>query len=117
MERRQKSWGEEIVYIDEPEYAMKVLKIKKLHHTSMHYHPTKKETFYVLEGEIKVMLKTSCCGSFCPVVKNGTYTIKPGTKHSIYAVMDSIIIEVSTQPKDDSIHIENQKGEDIAKTN
>jgi mannose-6-phosphate isomerase-like protein (cupin superfamily) len=117
LDIRKKSWGEEIVYIDEPEYAMKILKIKTLHHTSMHYHPTKKETFYVLEGEIKVLLQTGCCGSFCPVMKDGIYTVLPGTKHSIYAVMDATIIEVSTQPKDDSIRIENQQGEEIAKTN
>lgn len=107
MDKRIKPWGEEIVYIDEPEYAMKVLKIKKGHHSSMHYHPTKKETFYVLEGEIKVLLTSGCCGSFCPVLKDGTYTIKPGTNHSIYALVDSILIEVSTQPKDDSVRIDN----------
>jgi mannose-6-phosphate isomerase-like protein (cupin superfamily) len=117
LERRPKQWGEEIVCIDEPEYAMKILKIKKLHHTSMHYHPTKKETFYVLEGELKVHLQTGCCGSFCPVMKDQTYTILPGTKHSIHAVMDAIIIEVSTQPKDDSIRIESQQGEEIATKN
>lgn len=116
METRQKEWGQEIVCIDEPEYAMKILKIKALHHTSMHYHPVKKETFYVLEGEVKVLLQTGCCGSFCLVKKDQTYTINPSIKHSIYAGIDSTIIEVSTQPKDDSIRIENQ-GEEIAKKN
>lgn len=106
---RDKPWGQEIVCIDEPEYAMKILKIKKLHHTSMHYHPTKKETFYVLEGTIHVRLQTGCCGSFCVVMKDGTYTINPGMKHSIHAVQDAVVIEVSTQPKDEKIQIQEAK--------
>lgn len=117
MEIRVKNWGEEIVCIDDPQYAMKILKIKKGCHTSMHYHPTKKETFYVQEGQINVLLQSGCCGSFCPVMKDNIYTVYPGTKHSILAIMDTVIIEVSTQPKDDSIRIENQQGEEVAKTN
>jgi mannose-6-phosphate isomerase-like protein (cupin superfamily) len=117
LEIRQKLWGEEVVVIDEPEYAMKILKIKKLKHTSMHYHPTKKETFYVLEGQVTVRLASGCCGSFCNLMKDQTYTIHPNVKHSIHAVLDSVLIEVSTQPKDDSIRIENQLGEEVAGKN
>lgn len=101
MDKRSKVWGEEIVYIDEPEYVMKMLKIKKGMHTSLHYHPVKKETMYVLKGSVIFRV-----GSVVYLKgKQGTITIRPGTKHQIRGRTDCIIIEVSTQPKDDSVRM------------
>lgn len=107
MEIRQKEWGEEIVYIDEKEYAMKMLKIKKLKSTSLHYHPRKKETLYILKGKINIEIKKSkgCCSKFHRLSKQDTVTLSPRIIHRIIGIEDSIIIEVSTQPKDDTVRV------------
>ena len=52
----EKEWGYEIwLANDEKEdYCGKILFIKEGHHSSMHYHLDKHETFYVLEGVLRV---------------------------------------------------------------
>ena len=54
--RVEKSWGYEswLANSEKEDYCGKVLFIKKGHHTSMHYHVDKHETFYVLEGVLRV---------------------------------------------------------------
>lgn len=105
MDVRKKVWGEEIVYIDEKEYVMKMLKIKKGFGTSLHYHPTKKETLYFLKGEANIQIKQNGCSKHKRFKKGEIITISPGIKHRISGITDVIIIEVSTQPKDDSVRI------------
>jgi len=102
MEVRQKPWGQEIVFLDEPEYAMKFLKMNANKSTSMHYHTRKKESMFVLEGEINIQVQVDGCVRHYRFGKEGIMTISPGLKHKINALTDAIIIEVSTQPKDDT---------------
>lgn len=105
MENIPKPWGEEIVHIDEPEYVMKELRIKKGMHTSLHYHNQKKETLYILKGVAKV--EASIRSGF--LNPGDTITISAGKPHRITAYKgDLVIIEVSTQPKNDSVRIGNQ---------
>jgi len=102
LELVKKSWGEEIVHIDEPEYVMKELRLNAGMHTSLHYHNRKKETLYILKGVAKI---ESSQGS--RFLNHGEImTIEPSTVHRITAHKGNlVIIEVSTQPKDDSIRI------------
>ena len=102
MKKIPKPWGEEIVHIDEPEYVMKELRIKSGMHTSLHYHTQKKETLYISQGVAKV--ESSSGGCF--LNKGEIITIPIGAVHRITAYKgDLVIIEVSTQPKDDSVRI------------
>jgi len=52
----EKRWGHEIWLANnmDEDYCGKILFIKKGHSTSMHYHIDKHETFYVLEGVLRV---------------------------------------------------------------
>ena len=105
MEQITKPWGEEIVHIDEKEYVLKELRIKKGMHTSMHYHNQKKETLYILKGVAKV--EASVGSGF--LNQGDTITIPAGKVHRITAYKeDLVIIEVSTQPKNDSVRVGNQ---------
>lgn len=119
MDTRRKKWGIEIVYIDEPEYVMKMLKIKKGYSTSKHYHPKKKETLFILEGIANIEVwKTERKGKGCTYhirlehrlseadKKRQIVTINPRQTHRIVGATDCTIIEVSTQPKDDSVRVE-----------
>lgn len=51
-----KDWGYELWLANNEaeDYCGKILFIKKGHSTSMHYHIDKHETFYVLEGTLRV---------------------------------------------------------------
>lgn len=100
-----KVWGTEELIINEPEYVLKRLTIKKGCHSSIHVHKTKKETFFVVQGYLKLVkfvdrqgLKI-ICNSYVP--KGKTLTLEPETIHRLYSFSDHedlVLYEVSTQP-------------------
>jgi len=99
----EKPWGKEIWIADEPEYGGKIIEIKKGYSTSVHYHKEKKETIYVDKGVLKVR-----SGSHEFLVREGEgITIEPNTVHQLIAVEDVRLIEVSTQPLDERVRIED----------
>ncbi len=99
----EKPWGREIWIADEPEYGGKILEIKKGYSTSVHYHRKKKETIYVDKGTLKVR-----SGNKEFVLKEGeAVTIEPYTVHQLIALEDVRLIEVSTQPLNERVRIED----------
>ncbi len=99
----EKPWGREIWYAIEKEYAGKILEIKKGFRSSLQYHERKKETMYVLEGEIKIITKDGELS-----LKEGeSITINPGELHRIVPLKDSRILESSTPELDDIVRVED----------
>jgi len=99
----EKPWGREIWIADEPEYGGKIIEIKKGFSTSVHYHEQKKETIYVDKGRLKVR---SGPNEF--VVNEGEeITIEPYTVHQLIALEDVRLIEVSTQPLNERVRVED----------
>ena len=106
MERIEKKWGEETVVVDEPEYAMKFLKINRDLFTSKHFHPKKKETLYVYEGSVNLTVwKEDSSEAVFTLQEGEQFTIQPETVHRTTALEDTVIIEVSTQPAHDSVRL------------
>ncbi|MDK2464208.1 MAG: cupin domain-containing protein [Candidatus Korarchaeota archaeon] len=103
MPRRQveKPWGREFLIVDEPEYAAKILEMKGGKPTSLHFHPVKKETLYVVSGRLRV--ETS--DRDYELSPGDELTIKPGTEHRLVPLEDTQVLEVSTQPKDDTVRV------------
>jgi len=98
-----KPWGKEIWIADEPEYGGKILEIKKGYSTSVHYHREKKETIYVDKGKLLVR-----SGEHEFVLEEGqAVTIEPYTVHQLVALEDVRLIEVSTQPLNERVRIED----------
>ena len=99
----EKPWGKEIWIADEPEYGGKIIEIKKGYSTSVHYHKVKKETIYVDKGKLKVR-----SGDEEFFVNEGeAITIEPYTVHQLIAVEDVRLIEVSTQPLNERVRLED----------
>ncbi len=90
-----KKWGTEWWIVND-EYCGKLLHIKQGKRCSLHYHPVKKETFYVLEGKVNFNI-------------DGVYfaqtpiTIEPGTPHQFYGITDATILEISTHHDDKDV--------------
>ncbi|UXD21569.1 nucleotidyltransferase [Ignicoccus pacificus DSM 13166] len=99
----EKPWGREIWIADEPEYGGKIIEIKKGYSTSVHYHRQKKETIYVDKGTLKVR---SGPNEFL-VQEGEEITIEPYTVHQLIALEDVRLIEVSTQPLNERVRIED----------
>ena len=102
-----KKWGIEYVVIDEPEYVFKILEINKGKSTSLHYHPEKIETLLVHKGNITIFSDKPLWSKNLNECEQ--HKINRNFKHKIQANDDSMIYEVSTQPKHDSIRIKEVK--------
>lgn len=99
-----KEWGYEKWIENNEKYCGKILRIYKQYKTSFHVHNIKSETFYLQEGLVFVRVKEPInLDKFAHKIK--LVLLKPGdclhipvgTSHSIIALEDSSIFEVSTQ--------------------
>lgn len=106
----EKPWGREVWIADELEYGGKILEVKKGFTTSLHYHKVKKETLYVLKGKVKITIKENDKFKEYIVGEGESLTLPPGTIHRIESIEDTVIIEVSTQPLNERVRIEDYYG-------
>lgn len=110
-----KKWGEEIWIVNQDEYCGKILKFKAGAQFSNHFHVLKKESFYVLEGEIEFKITdTTDASQKTYKIKTGqVIDIPPYCPHQVKAITDAKLIEFSTHHfESDSYRIEkgdNQK--------
>jgi mannose-6-phosphate isomerase len=95
-----KVWGAEEIIVNNDYYCGKILHLAPGHRCSLHYHPIKKETFYVLSGDVVLRV-----GDQSHFLSQGTsYTISPSTPHSFHAVDGpATMIEFSTPHSDDDV--------------
>jgi mannose-6-phosphate isomerase-like protein (cupin superfamily) len=98
-----KDWGYEHVLVNEPEYCLKILRILPKKKCSLHYHDTKKETFFVRDGFMRLEH-----GNSDELLKPGEQrTIMPKTTHRFSSILGATILEVSTHHSDaDVVRIE-----------
>jgi len=96
-----KKWGKEVIIVNEPEYCGKLLYVDKGASGSLHYHPKKKETFYLLEGMINLEYDDALFKMFESLA--GSITLLPNTVHRFTAILDSILLEISTYHDDDDV--------------
>ena len=90
-----KIWGSELWIINR-EYCGKILTLNKGKSCSLHYHKQKHETFYILEGKIKLE-----CGNKAIIMKKGDRKIIPKKmKHRFTGIKKSKILEISTHHRD-----------------
>ncbi|MCD6226326.1 MAG: glucose-1-phosphate adenylyltransferase [Candidatus Aenigmarchaeota archaeon] len=97
-----KPWGYEKIEIFNEDYLKKELFLMEDHKTSFHYHKQKRETINVKEGRIKIKIENS---EEKFLTNNEKITLLPGTKHSIIAVTNSLLEEISTPHPFDTIRI------------
>lgn len=100
MKKVDKIWGNELWLANNELYCGKILTIKKDYFSSIHYHKNKDETFYVLEGKIKLEL----FGETKILEQGESIRLKPYTLHRFTGIKDSKIIEISTHHEDSDSH-------------
>lgn len=101
--RTDKPWGYEKILVSTEKYLTKELYIKEGYGTSYHLHKKKDETLYVMSGSIYVEFKKGKEYHG----RNDTIRIKPNTPHTIAALENSIVHEVSTPHLDDTTRIKD----------
>jgi mannose-6-phosphate isomerase len=106
MQVIDKPWGrEEVVEINE-RYMMKKLTMWKGHRCSLQFHNVKRETIYVLSGQLRIYAGESQTTLAARIYTAGeTITIAPGTVHRMEAVEDSVYLEASTPEMEDVVRL------------
>ncbi len=102
----EKPWGRELILINNGEYVVKQIEVTAGHALSLQYHEKKRETMFLLSGEMEMTL-----GDKTWVVKKGEYVdIETKAVHRVKAVTDIVILEVSTCYLDDVVRLKDDYG-------
>jgi mannose-6-phosphate isomerase-like protein (cupin superfamily) len=110
-ERVEKPWGHEIWWAETEHYAAKILVVKQGHALSLQLHREKDESSYLFSGRLRLTAGPSETDLTTKVVEPGySWRNEPGTVHSIEALEDSIVFEVSTPQLDDVVRLEDRYG-------
>src|SRR6476646_976465 len=109
--RVDKPWGYEIRWAITDHSLGKVLHVSKGEALSLQYHERKDECQYVVSGSVDIELGGEDGVLTTHRMRAGdTLHIKPGTRHRITAVEDTVIFEVSTPEIDDVIRLSDRYG-------
>ena len=111
MNRIEKPWGFEVLIEVNENYMMKKLKMNKGNMCSLQYHEKKRETLYVLQGQLKVYMGNKQ-DDLKEIIMNpsDTLTLKPFIIHRMEAIEDSIYLEASTPELNDVVRLEDEYG-------
>ena len=102
----EKPWGREEVIEINDKYMVKKLTMWKDHRCSLQMHNYKKETIYVLEGQLKIISGPNQKNLTEKIYTSGqTITIPPGEVHRMEGVEDSVYLEASTPEMDDVVRL------------
>lgn len=106
MQLIEKPWGKEEVVEINDHYMVKKLTMWAGHRCSLQYHNIKRETIYVLSGQLRIY-----SGSTQELLTSKVYgpdeaiTLEPGVVHRMEAVEDCIYLEASTPEMDDVVRL------------
>ncbi|MEK6977375.1 MAG: sugar phosphate nucleotidyltransferase [Candidatus Hydrothermarchaeota archaeon] len=103
--RNDKPWGYERVIVNNENYLVKELYIRKGFRTSIHYHPSKDESMHVLEGEGYIDFPKDKKRTNAGV--GNVIRIEPKNVHSIVALENLRIYEYSTPHPEDTVRVKD----------
>jgi mannose-6-phosphate isomerase-like protein (cupin superfamily) len=107
MVKIDKEWGFEQIVVNSPLYCAKFLHFKPGKKSSLHYHNTKDETFYVMDGDCGIQTSLVEPNPWPVFYKGQSKHIPPGLPHRVHSKLGCLILEISTHHDDaDVVRIE-----------
>jgi mannose-6-phosphate isomerase len=107
----EKPWGSELWYAHTDRYAGKILRVNAGHKLSIQYHTEKDETSYLLSGRILVEQGNTADTMRTRELEPGAvWRNEPGIVHSLEALEDAVILEVSTPELHDVVRVNDRYG-------
>jgi mannose-6-phosphate isomerase len=107
----EKPWGHEVWWAQTDSYAGKLLYVEAGHRLSLQFHREKDESSYLLSGRLRLTRGASAGELDTEEVSPGyCWRIEPGVVHSIEAIEDAVVLEVSTAHLDDVVRLEDRYG-------
>ncbi len=109
--RVDKPWGHELWYALTDRYAGKILYVSAGHRLSLQFHHDKDESNYLLSGRLKLIKGTSADDLVETEIGPGhTWRNQAGEIHTIEAIEDAQVLEVSTPEVDDVVRLSDSYG-------
>jgi mannose-6-phosphate isomerase len=109
--RVDKPWGYELWYACTDSYAGKILHVDEGHRLSLQYHERKDETSYLLSGRLLLTKGPDAENLAEEELEAGAvWRNLPGEVHTIAALEDADVLEVSTPDLDDVVRISDEYG-------
>jgi mannose-6-phosphate isomerase len=109
--RVDKPWGHELWWALTDAYAGKILHVERGHRLSLQFHEHKDESAYLLSGRV-LLTKGPSEDELTTVelVAGDAWRNVPGEVHTIEAIEDSDVLEVSTPEVDDVVRLTDSYG-------
>ncbi|MGC1166473.1 MAG: cupin [Solirubrobacterales bacterium] len=109
--RVDKPWGHELWFAQTDRYAGKLLHVRAGQRLSIQYHAEKDETSYLLSGRLRLSQGSSVDSLVTTELETGAaWRSEPGQVHTIEALEDVIVVEVSTPELDDVVRLADDYG-------
>ena len=109
--RVEKPWGHEIWYAWTDQYVGKMIHVNAGFKLSLQFHRQKDESSYLLSGKLLLSRGETTDGLKVDEIGPGyAWRNQPGEIHTIEAMEDSVVLEVSTPHLDDVVRISDLYG-------
>jgi quercetin dioxygenase-like cupin family protein len=109
--RVDKPWGYELWWALTDAYAGKILHVQRGHRLSLQFHEQKDESAYLLSGRLLLTKGPSEDDLTTVELRAGdTWRNVPGEVHTIEAIEDCDVLEVSTPEVDDVVRLSDSYG-------
>jgi mannose-6-phosphate isomerase len=106
-----KPWGSELWFAQTSIYAGKLLRIDAGQRLSVQFHERKDESSYLLSGRVLLGQGPSVEALRTRELGPGeAWRNEPGVVHSLEALEDSVVLEVSTPEVDDVVRLKDRYG-------
>jgi mannose-6-phosphate isomerase-like protein (cupin superfamily) len=112
VERVEKPWGHEIHFaVVDGKYCGKALHVLAGHALSLQYHERKEETVSVQTGRLLFEIGGADgeLESF-ELLAGESIHLRPGTRHRMTAIVDTVVLEASTTELDDVVRLDDRYG-------
>ncbi|MGH2974429.1 MAG: cupin [Solirubrobacterales bacterium] len=110
-QRIEKPWGHELWFARTDRYAGKLLHVSAGHRLSVQYHERKDETSYLLSGRLRLSQGEDAAELETVEIGEGAvWRNEPGVVHTIEALEDSVVVEVSTHELEDVVRLADRYG-------
>ncbi len=112
VKRVEKPWGhEEWFALVDGKFCGKAIHVKDGHSLSLQYHERKEETISCLSGRFCVEVGEDEARLETFELEPGeSIHLRPGIRHRVTAVVDSVFLEASTTELDDVVRLEDRYG-------
>jgi mannose-6-phosphate isomerase-like protein (cupin superfamily) len=110
--RTDKPWGHESLFaLVDGKYCGKALHVTQGHALSLQYHERKEETISLFSGRLKVEVGQHETAMDAFELEPGeSIHLRPGVRHRVTALVDSVVLEASTTELDDVVRLEDRYG-------